>query len=205
VEYRRGKPALRDFSFEARRGEITGITGENGAGKTTLARTLCGLRRERAGRIELHGKPVPYSRRPGLFYLVMQESGYQLFTPTVEQELALSKNKKSRPPPEKIAAILESLSLSEYKDRHPRSLSGGQKQRAAIGAALTQDAEVFIFDEPTSGLDFRSMRRVAAALEGLRRQNKIILVITHDHELLGELRARVVNLERSGGSGGTSP
>lgn len=79
------------------------------------------------------------------------------------------------------------------------SLSGGQKQRTAIGAAMTHDAGVLIFDEPTSGLDYRSMRRVCGALEELRGLNKIILVITHDFELLHEVCTRVIKLEKTAG------
>ncbi|MDR2303534.1 MAG: energy-coupling factor ABC transporter ATP-binding protein [Treponema sp.] len=182
--YRRGNAVLKGLSFEAAPGEIIGIMGKNGAGKSTLARVLCGLHRESAGEIGLDGKALSPSKRPGLFYLVMQESSYQLFTDSVEHELYLSKDKASRPSPAKAEAVMESLDLNPYRERHPMSLSGGQKQRTAIGTALVHDAEVLIFDEPSSGLDYRNMRRVAAVMEDLSRQGKIVFIITHDYELL---------------------
>jgi energy-coupling factor transport system ATP-binding protein len=192
--YRRGKVVLKGISFEAAPGEIIGVVGKNGAGKSTLARALCGLHRESAGEIGLGGKVLSPSNRPGLFYLVMQESGYQLFTDSVEHELYLSKDKASRPSPAKVEAVMESLDLGPYRERHPMSLSGGQRQRTAIGTALAHNAEVLIFDEPSSGLDYRNMRRVAAIMEDLSRQGKIVFIITHDYELLLAACTRVMVL-----------
>ncbi|MDR1070258.1 MAG: ABC transporter ATP-binding protein, partial [Gracilibacteraceae bacterium] len=95
--YKRGESVLRDISFQASPGEAVAILGGNGAGKTTLARTLCGLHKKASGEITLDGARLPAKARAGPFYLVMQESGYQLFTDSVENELLLSKNRRSRP------------------------------------------------------------------------------------------------------------
>ena len=150
VGYKRGKPVLNDVGFAASPGEVIGIVGENGQGKSTLARTLCGLHKEWRGSVALNDKPLKTKKRAGPFYLVMQESGYQLFTDSVENELRLAKPKKDRPPTDKVNTILGSLSLTALRDRHPMSLSGGEKQRTAIGTAVAHEAAVLIFDEPTS-------------------------------------------------------
>ena len=192
--YKRGKPVLRGISFEASEGEAIAVLGGNGAGKTTLARAICGLHKKSTGEISLNGTRLSAKKRAGPFYLIMQEAGYQLFTDSVEKELLLSKNKRRRPSPEKIEAVLESLSLTEVRERHPMSLSGGQKQRTAIGTAMTCDAKAIIFDEPTSGLDHRNMRRVVAVIERLRSQGRTIFVITHDYELLLAACTRVIAL-----------
>jgi energy-coupling factor transport system ATP-binding protein len=198
AQYRRGEPILKDISFEASPGEAIAIIGGNGVGKTTLARALCGLHRKASGKIALNGINLSAKARAGLFYLVMQESGYQLFTDSVENELLLSKNKRSRPSARKVETILESLSLADFRERHPMSLSGGQKQRTAIGTAMAHEAEVLIFDEPTSGLDYQNMRRVIAVIERLRVEGKIIFIITHDYELLLAACTRALILERGG-------
>jgi energy-coupling factor transport system ATP-binding protein len=182
--YKRRQSVLQDISFDAAPGEVIAILGGNGAGKTTLARTLCGLHKKQSGEVVMNHEKLSVRARAGPFYLVMQESGYQLFTDSVENELLLSKNKRSRPSSEKVSAILDALSLSNFKDRHPMSLSGGQKQRTAIGTAMAHEAEVLIFDEPTSGLDYGNMRRVVTVIEQLRSQGKTIFIITHDYELL---------------------
>jgi energy-coupling factor transport system ATP-binding protein len=193
--YKRGEPVLRGISFEVRSGEAVAILGGNGAGKTTLVRTLCGLHRKATTKITLNGETLPPKARTGQFYLVMQESGYQLFTDSVENELLLSKNRRSRPTPGKVDEILESLSLADFRERHPMSLSGGQKQRTAIGTAMAHEAEVLIFDEPTSGLDYRNMRKVVAIIEDLRAKGKIVFIVTHDYELLLAAATRALVLE----------
>jgi energy-coupling factor transport system ATP-binding protein len=198
ANYKNGIPVLRDISFDACPGEVVAIIGGNGAGKTTLARAMCGLHKKQSGEITLNRRNLPAKARAGLFYLVMQESGYQLFTDSLENELLLSKNKKSRPTPEKIDSILKSLSLADFRERHPMSLSGGQKQRAAIGTAIAHDAEVLIFDEPTSGLDYQNMMRVVSVIERLRDDGKTIFIITHDYELLLAACTRVLILENGG-------
>jgi energy-coupling factor transport system ATP-binding protein len=191
--YKKTKNILYELSFEAASGEVVGIVGANGAGKSTLARTLCGLHKKSTGTIELDGKILSRSKRPGVFNMVMQEVSYQLFTDSVENELQAQGNKYMSD--EEMKAILEKLSLSEYWKRHPMSLSGGQKQRLAIGVVMTLGAKVIVFDEPSSGLDFRNMRRVCEIFELLRRQGKIIFVITHDYELLLAACTRLFFLE----------
>jgi energy-coupling factor transport system ATP-binding protein len=195
--YKHQAPIINKLSFHAAPGEIIAIIGANGQGKSTLARVLCGLHREWQGTVELDGKPLRPTQRPGLFYLVMQESSYQLFTDSVQNEMLLSSSRRHRPSAEKVQQILELLSLEDYRQRHPMSLSGGQKQRCAIGAAMAHDAEVLIFDEPTSGLDFANMCRVVEVLNQLSRQGKLLFIITHDYELL--LRACTRALVLDGG------
>ncbi|MDR1068489.1 MAG: ATP-binding cassette domain-containing protein, partial [Clostridiales Family XIII bacterium] len=174
------------------------LLGAGGAGKTTLARTLCGLHKRSSGEITLNEAKLSRKARAGPFYLVMQESGYQLFTDSVENELLLSKNRRSRPSAEKAEMILAELSLADFRERHPMSLSGGQKQRTAIGTAMAHEAEVLIFDEPTSGLDYGNMQRVVSVIERLRAEGKTIFIITHDYELLLAACTRALILSNGG-------
>jgi len=194
VGYKRNKPVLDNFSLRASCGEVIGVIGKNGQGKSTFARMLCGLLRESGGSIELDGKKLSASKRTNLFYLVMQDSNYQLFTESVENELKLSENRKSVPSDEKVQKVMKELSLTQFYERHPMSLSGGQKQRLAIGVSMVRDAEVLIFDEPTSGLDFSNMQRVCGIIQDLQRQGKIIFIITHDYELLLSTCTRIVEI-----------
>jgi energy-coupling factor transport system ATP-binding protein len=193
--YKRAKPVLKNVSFAAAPGEVIGIVGKNGQGKSTLARTLCGLHRESDGSVMLDDRTMRPRSRAGPVYLVMQESGYQLFTDSVENELRLSKSKRDRPPDAKVDAILDSLNLTKLRGRHPMSLSGGEKQRTAIGAAMAVGAQILILDEPTSGLDFANMRRVAQVLNNLAENGKTIFVITHDFELLARACTRILMVD----------
>ena len=114
-------------------------------------------------------------------YMVMQETGHQLFTESVMEEVLLSMDAPDEAQAEEILAGLDLLALAE---RHPQSLSGGQKQRVAIASALASGRELLVFDEPTSGLDLRHMREVAEMLRSLCARGVSVFVITHDIELI---------------------
>lgn len=128
----------------------------------------------------------------------MQESGYQLFSDTVEGELRLAlQARRVREAPDTkegaaegslesesalIEAALERFGLEELRGRHPLSLSGGQRQRLAIAAGSLQGSRVLVLDEPTSGLDLANMERIAAEIDRLKEAGRCIVVITHDFE-----------------------
>lgn len=191
--YSAKKDVLKNVSCAVGKGEIISVIGKNGAGKTSFARCLCGLLKEKDGFVEFKGKKVSYKKRAGKVYLVMQDSGCQLFSDTIIGELELSSfNKKNET---KFREILSVLSLSGMEDRHPMSLSGGEKQRLAIAAGVIQDSEIMVFDEPTSGLDLKSMELVNKVFKILKDQGKRIIVITHDLEFLLKVSDRAVLLD----------
>jgi energy-coupling factor transport system ATP-binding protein len=97
--------------------------------------------------------------------------------------------------PDAAEAILSSLDLAQFKDRHPQSLSGGQKQRLAIASAVAAERDIIVLDEPTSGLDLTRMREVAAAIERLISLKKTVFVITHDMELAHAACSSLICLE----------
>ena len=185
--YRRGGDVLRGAAgvFAPRR--IAALLGGNGAGKSTLARCLAGLHRERAGQVAFGGRSVPYRRRAGRAFLVMQEPGYQLFAHTTACELeAAAARRLGRGKAARMAAseALDRFGLAHLAERHPLSLSGGERQRLAIAAGVLQGARVLVLDEPTSGLDFANMQAVARELERVRDGGTCVTVITHDYEFI---------------------
>lgn len=185
--YLRGNDVLCAASGTFASGRIAAIVGGNGAGKSTLARCLAGLHRERAGQVALDGARVPYRKRPGRAYLVMQEPGYQLFAHTAECELEAAAACRTGRGEAALAAArdaLERFGLAHLAERHPLSLSGGERQRLAIAAGVLQGAGVLVLDEPTSGLDFGSMQAVAAELARVRDAGACVAVITHDYEFI---------------------
>lgn len=185
---------LSNVSFDAYSGEIIGIIGTNGAGKTTLAKICCGLLKESAGVISFHGTPISHKKRLGKIYFVMQDSDYQLFGDSVLGELKLGAEKKKVPDEANNQAILEKLDLWEKRENHPAALSRGQKQRLTIAGALIAGSKVLFFDEPTSGLDRRNMLRVATEIEALAKDDRVVLIITHDYEFILSACHRVIYL-----------
>ncbi len=182
---------LENISLNARGGEIVAITGANGAGKTTLARTVCGLIKPKSGSIFINGKKLNHKELIKKSYMVMQDVGHQLFTDSVETECTLGIEIESG---DCIDEVLSTLSLVDFKKRHPQSLSGGQKQRLAVAISLLCDKEILIFDEPTSGLDLKSMKEVGEMMERLSEQGKFLLVITHDVEFIKTICSGVIVL-----------
>ena len=122
----------------------------------------------------------------------MQDVGHQLFTDSVQAECSLGIKEANAA---QIEHALRAMGLNEYKDRHPLALSGGQRQRLAVAVSMICGKQLLVFDEPTSGLDLHSMHQVACLLKELARQNKLVIVITHDYELIETACTRVMNID----------
>ena len=165
-------------------GEITAITGSNGAGKTSFLSCLCGLEKRCQGSLELDGKRYDRKARQKLCFMVMQDTGNQLFTESVLDEVLISLPKGTANEKARAVEILKQLDLGGLLERHPQSLSGGQKQRLAIACALASGRKLLLLDEPTSGLDYAHMMETAALLRQLQGLGATILVVTHDSELI---------------------
>ncbi|WP_223846946.1 ABC transporter ATP-binding protein [Bifidobacterium rousetti] len=177
-----------------RRGEIVGLMGPNGCGKTTLVRTLTGLAKPLAGRVELDGATARPHELTRAGFLVMQDVNYQLFSDSVREEITLGLDGTDPAVRERCDRILDDLDLTRFADRHPMSLSGGQKQRVAIGSALMCGKDLIVLDEPTSGLDRFHMEQVGRLLRHLADLGRAVLVVTHDEELAAGWCDRIVDL-----------
>lgn len=174
---------FRDINFSAPAGQITAITGHNGIGKTSLALVLSGLWKEESGQVVVDGRELSARERRKQTWFSSNDTGTQFFTNSVSEEVLLNM-KHSEEHLEKARSLLKRLGLYRYKDVHPASLSGGQKQRLAIACGILSDRTILIFDEPTSGLDGGNMKIIADVLREAADQKKVILVITHDDELI---------------------
>jgi energy-coupling factor transport system ATP-binding protein len=193
--YRGRKQPVLDFAeMQLAAGEITAVTGTNGAGKTSFLNCLCGLEKRCRGTVEYQGKRYGRKERQRLMFMVMQDTGNQLFTESVLDEVLISLPKNTENEKEKAMRILKQLDLENYSDRHPQSLSGGQKQRLAIACALASGREILLLDEPTSGLDYRHMKETADLLIKLKEMGTTILVVTHDTELIRACCSRKIKI-----------
>ena len=175
-------------------GNITALVGKSGQGKSTFAHCLAGLTKPHKETVYIGSEKLNAAKRLGLSYLVMQDVGYQLFTESVADEIALGKNKRNCTPD--TARILSLLNLTELKERHPLSLSGGQKQRVSIGAAVASGARLLIFDEPTSGMDYFHMKETAELINSCRAGDRLILIISHDFEFLSLVADEMLLMEK---------
>lgn len=179
--------------LELPRGRVTALVGPNGAGKSTLTRVLVGLERAR-GTIRLDGRIIRSKERIKLGYVVMQDVHRQLFGAEVREELTLGIPSKDLDD-DRIDRILIDHGLTDVAERHPMSLSGGQKQRLVVAAAQMVDKEIYVFDEPSSGLDYRHLHSTARTIRDLAEADKVVVIVTHDEELLTACADHVVKIQ----------
>ncbi|XTB05314.1 ABC transporter ATP-binding protein [Treponema denticola] len=198
---------LRVQNLKMEFGKVIALTGKNGQGKSTFAQCLTGLLKAKKDSVLLNGKKINAKQRLKLSYMVLQDVGYQLFTESVEDEIALGKNKKIKPEQKTktenkeerapdVEVILKAMNLTELKDKHPLSLSGGQKQRVSIGAAISSGARIIIMDEPTSGMDYFHMKETAKLINSIRSHKTLILIISHDFEFLSLVTDEIILMEK---------
>lgn len=194
AEYDRGDEVLRNVTVGFEAGHVTGIVAPNGTGKSTLLRCLAGVHREVLGHVRVDGAVVVPRKRADEVFLVLQDPDYQLFRPTVRDELMTLPRVEGGIDPARAEAMLERFDLGQVADRHPASLSGGQKQRVVCAMAALSGARALLFDEPTSGLDLDNMRRLARTMRELADEGRVVVVVTHDPELLETACDRIVTL-----------
>ena len=195
VEYRR--PAgfrLQVESFRVRRGEILGIVGPNGSGKTTLARVLCGLERLEAGEIRvrtgetLESAAVEDLRRRVAY--VFQNPDYQIFLPTVREELEYRPGRGRNSDRSDLEDVRERFKLPSL-DTPPTLMSYGARKRLQVATCYLLSRSVVILDEADAGLSVVDFADVVAAFV---EQGRGIVVISHDAEVARRVCTRLVRM-----------
>jgi ABC-type polar amino acid transport system ATPase subunit len=186
------KKILNNVSLTVQKGEIALFLGSSGVGKSTLLRILNNLEAVNSGTILLDGTPLDLATINTTHTVGMVFQHFNLFDHlTVKENITLPLErvlKKSNPDAEKIAhELLERYGLLEQKNKYAAQLSGGQKQRLAIARALAMEPKIICLDEPTSALDPVLTSYVANNIQQLATDGYIVLVATHDTDLLKKL------------------
>ena len=156
AKYYKGKYALKDFSATLGEG-VFGLLGENGAGKTTLISILVGILRADGGTVRADGRDVGaqgHAFLADLGYMPQYPVFYRDFT--VGDFLLYMGALKSLSPAlarSRAAELLDTVNLSDARDKKIGALSGGMRQRLGIAQAMLSDPKVLVLDEPTAGLD----------------------------------------------------
>ncbi|MDF0479049.1 ABC transporter ATP-binding protein [Vagococcus sp. PNs007] len=187
-----GKPnviTIDNIRFNSNR--VTSLMGHNGAGKSTLINSLAGLKRFKHGTVHLDDKQLKKKKRMKQSVMVMQDVSLQFFFETVKQELLFNS-----PDKEKVDHALSLFDLEHLLNHHPRTLSGGEKQRLALATAYLSEKPIIILDEPSSGLDYYHLVKVASAIQEIKEAGKIVILITHDLELLALTTDSIIELEK---------
>ena len=183
--YKDGFVAVRDLSFEVRRGQVLGLLGPNGAGKTTSLRMLMGLIRPTEGRISVFG----HAARPGAPVLsrlgsFVEGTGLQPHL-SGRDNLTLYWAATGRPAADAhLEEAIEVAGLGTAIDKRVRSYSQGMRQRVAIAQAMLGLPDLLVLDEPTNGLDPPQIHAMREVLRSYAQTGRTVIVSSH---LLSEI------------------
>ncbi len=190
--------ALKGVSLTIKDGEFVAIMGQNGAGKSTLVKHFNGLLKPSQGKVLVDGIETTKSSVAALARnvgFVFQNPDHQLFSETVEEEIAFAlKNFGFKPEviEERVTWALNLLSLTQYRKTSPFLLSGGERKRVALASVLAWDPSTLILDEPTIGQDHEQKEILRQFIMQMQTQKKTVVTVTHDVEFVAECNPRVV-------------
>lgn len=194
---RDGARVLDDLSMHLDAGERLAIVGSNGAGKTTFLRSLIGLQKIAAGRLEAFGRERRTEEdfrevRLRAAYL-FQDADDQLFCPTVVEDVAfgpLNMGLSEEAAMDKARATLARFGMAHLAPRVTRKLSGGEKRLVCLAAILAMDPQVLLLDEPTNSLDAHHVEKLVEILSGL--DGTAMIIVSHDRPVLDRLATRAL-------------
>jgi len=197
--------ANKDIDIRVERGTIHGIIGENGAGKSTLMSILYGFYKADSGEILIGGQPTAIADsqaaiRAGIGMVFQHFKLVENFTVLENVVLGAEDGALLRPSLAKARRLLTQLAaeyeLSVDPDAVISDLSVGHQQRVEILKALYRQAEILILDEPTGVLTPAEADHLFRILEGLRREGKTIILITHKLREIMEITDTVSVMRR---------
>ena len=183
--------ALDNVSCSVEKGEFLAIIGPSGSGKSTLLHILGGVDRPTSGKVYMNGEDIYAQNEEQLAIFRRRHVGliYQFYNliPVLDvvENMTLPVLMDGRKVnEERLAELLEILSLKDRQKNLPNQLSGGQQQRVSIGRALMNAPSVVLADEPTGNLDSRNSQEIVELLKlSNKKYGQTLIVITHDEQI----------------------
>lgn len=176
--FSKDQQTLHNINLQVEKGAIYGFLGPNGAGKTTTLRLLLGLLKNQQGKIEMFGEDLQHNRLGilnRLGSLIEQPSLYGHLTAKENLEVyrrtyGVAKNR--------IAEVLQLVSLQDTGKKKAKQFSLGMKQRLSIAIALLHNPELLILDEPTNGLDPNGIIETRELIKTLNREMGVTIIVS---------------------------
>jgi NitT/TauT family transport system ATP-binding protein len=193
--YRNAAVAVQGVSMTVERGEFVTFLGPSGCGKSTLLKLVSGLSPVSEGTVRVNGMTPENAR--DLISFIFQDATLLPWR-TVEQNVGLGmelEHAARSARNERVARMLDLVSLSHVATRYPRQLSGGMKMRVSIARALVSRPRILLMDEPFAALDEMTRDRLNEELLRLYSEQKwTVLFVTHSVAEAVFLSTRVVIL-----------
>ena len=192
--------ALKEVSFQVRKGEWVAIMGSSGSGKSTMMNIIGCMDKPSIGEVILDGQDITKESQNSLTKIRREKIGliFQQFhlIPylTALENVMVVQYYHSIPDEQEALQALERVGLKDRAKHLPSQLSGGEQQRVCIARALINSPEIILADEPTGNLDEVNEKIVIDILTQLHEEGSTIIVVTHDLEV-GDVAERKIILE----------
>lgn len=171
--------AVKDVSFEIRRGGIYGLLGSNGAGKSTIMNIMCGVLKPTEGEVFISGidtREDPIGAKQHIGFLPQKPPLYGDLR--VEEYLTHAADLRLMPPDkvkDAVEEVLERCGIVRFRKRLLKNLSGGYQQRVGIAQAIVHKPDLVVFDEPTNGLDPNQIIEIRHLIKSIAEERTVIL------------------------------
>ena len=204
MTYPGGMTALKNVNINIEKGEFVFIVGSSGSGKTTLIKLLLKELDPTSGSIRVAGynyktikkKNIPKVRRK---IGVVFQNFRLLKDRTIYENVAFAQRVIQTPARyirRRVPAMLTLVGLADKYKSYPKELSGGEQQRVAIARAIVNEPAILLADEPTGNLDPTNSWEIMKLLEEANDRGTTVLVVTHNQEIVNEMKKRVVTMKK---------
>jgi sodium transport system ATP-binding protein len=188
--------AVREVSFRAADGEITGLLGPNGAGKSTTLRMLYGVLTPDSGSARIDGIDIRGETSQARAHLGVLPHAAGLYGNLTGRENIEYFGALQRMDGERVKArtgqLARALGMESFIERRTKGFSQGQRIKVALARALIHDPANLVLDEPTNGLDVMAIRNLRDILRQLKLQGRCILFSSHVMQEVAALCDQVV-------------
>lgn len=179
---------LKGVSTGVEKGQMCVIQGTSGSGKSTLLNCIGGLDNIDSGSVKVDGKEVGGLSADKLADYRRDNLGFIFQFYNLVPNLTVCENiqvcEYLAEKPLDMEELLQTLGLSEHRNKFPSQLSGGQQQRCAIARALIKNPKLLLCDEPTGALDSKTSRDILILLEEINKKyGTTMLIVTHNNSI----------------------
>lgn len=195
--------ALKDINLDIEPGEFVSIVGQSGTGKTTLVKLILAEERATRGKIVIGGwditgirhREIPVLRRQiGVVFQDFKLLPRKTLFENVAFALEVAGESESKIG-EIVPQVLKIVGLEKKTQRFPQQISGGEQQRVVVARSLAHRPKILVADEPTGNLDSINSRDIIELLKKINDFGTTVILVTHNREIVNDLRRRVVTLE----------